>query len=185
MVKNTEETRRVTFDPQTGDMMWSAAVPNGAAVARPKDPELCGWKFLGWVDSSGVQWSFTSSVTEDLALTAKWLMVPYEEDGIEYDEDEEGPAALEMMAATVFFMMMLRGPKIMGTVTQNGKGLAGAEITYAIDERSWTVTADTSGKYHIVVPMGAKVEIKAVNGRDVCDMQVTAHSEQTELNIRV
>ncbi|MDR0198403.1 MAG: InlB B-repeat-containing protein [Methanomassiliicoccaceae archaeon] len=179
--------RTVTFDPETGDQIWSVAVPNGAAVAKPKDPELCGWRFLGWFDGSGVQWTFTSSVREDVKLTGKWLMVPYEEDGIS-DEEEytEEAAPLQMMAATVFFMMMLRGgPKIVGTVTQSGKGLAGAMITYTLDERSWAVTADRSGKYTITVPMGSKVEIKSVNGRDICDVHVIVHSKQTELNIRV
>lgn len=65
----------VTFDDclaSTEDP--TVVVAHGAAVPRPADPVLDGWRFLGWYSDTALSqaWDFSAPVTSDLTLYAKW-----------------------------------------------------------------------------------------------------------------
>lgn len=55
----------------------TAVVAHGSAVARPADPALDGWRFLGWYSDAALtqEWDFASPVTSDMTLYASWEKV--------------------------------------------------------------------------------------------------------------
>ena len=66
----------VTFDTQGGSTVPSANVEYNKTVARPDDPTRKGYTFKGWYNGDE-EWVFTSPVTADLTLTAKWEINKY------------------------------------------------------------------------------------------------------------
>lgn len=71
-------THTVTFDDCLENTEnASAEVPNGQTVAQPQDPVCAGYRFLGWYELengayAAEAYDFTTPVTADLTLYAKW-----------------------------------------------------------------------------------------------------------------
>ncbi len=61
----------VTFDAQNGTDPVEQSVESGMAAAKPEDPALEGYTFLGWYNGE-TAWDFEAPVTEEVTLTAKW-----------------------------------------------------------------------------------------------------------------
>lgn len=49
-------------------------VPSGSAAIKPVDLAKHGYSFDGWYTSDGAQWNFTTAVTENITLTARWTL---------------------------------------------------------------------------------------------------------------
>ena len=49
-------------------------VPSGSAAIKPVDLAKPGHIFDGWYTSDGAQWDFTTAVTENITLTARWTL---------------------------------------------------------------------------------------------------------------
>ena len=49
-------------------------VPSGSAAIKPVDLAKPGYTFDGWYTSDGAQWDFTTAVTENITLTARWTL---------------------------------------------------------------------------------------------------------------
>ena len=49
-------------------------VPSGSAAIKPVDLAKHGYTFDGWHTSDGAQWNFTTAVTENITLTARWTL---------------------------------------------------------------------------------------------------------------
>lgn len=49
-------------------------VPSGTPATRPDDLAKPGYSFDGWYTSDGAQWDFTTAVTENITLTARWTL---------------------------------------------------------------------------------------------------------------
>lgn len=72
------KTHKVTFDdclPSTENQV--VEVKDGEPVAKPADPVCEGWKFEGWYSDTDLTqaWDFSTPVTEDMTLWAKWSQV--------------------------------------------------------------------------------------------------------------
>ena len=63
----------VTFVADSG-ILRSVSVPSGNAVMQISAPSIEGRAFLGWFTPSG-KWDFSSPVTGDMTLTAKYLRI--------------------------------------------------------------------------------------------------------------
>ncbi|MCI8299532.1 MAG: DUF4982 domain-containing protein, partial [Lachnospiraceae bacterium] len=70
---NPAESYTVTFDADNGSENETQTVADGETVKKPEDPEKFGYKFQGWY-AEGAQkaFDFTTVITSDLTLTAKW-----------------------------------------------------------------------------------------------------------------
>ncbi len=67
------ENYTVTFDANGGTAtVASAQVISGEAVAEPEIPEKAGFDFVGWYTAEGTLYDFSTPVTADITLTAKW-----------------------------------------------------------------------------------------------------------------
>ncbi len=76
----TEEAKvyTVTFNSNGGSAIVSVEVEDGKVVPSPANPDKEGYDFDYWyVDNEGVSYSFSTPVTEDLTLTAKWTIRSY------------------------------------------------------------------------------------------------------------
>ena len=64
----------VSFDSQGGSAVASVEVRHGQKVAKPADPTRSGYAFGGWYTDAActAAYNFSSGVTEDLILYAKW-----------------------------------------------------------------------------------------------------------------
>ncbi len=58
-----------------GDSEYAKQVlPSGNPATRPDDLAKHGYTFDGWYTSDGAQWDFTTAVTENITLTARWTL---------------------------------------------------------------------------------------------------------------
>ena len=58
-----------------GDSEYAKQVlPSGTPATRPDDLAKHGYSFDGWYTSDGAQWDFTTAVTENITLTARWTL---------------------------------------------------------------------------------------------------------------
>ena len=65
----------VTVTYKDGDSEYAKQVlPSGSPATRPDDLAKPGHIFDGWYTSDGAQWNFTTPVTENITLTARWTL---------------------------------------------------------------------------------------------------------------
>ena len=57
-----------------GGIYATQIVPSGSAAIKPVDLAKHGYTFDGWYTSDGAQWDFTTAVTENITLTARWTL---------------------------------------------------------------------------------------------------------------
>ena len=65
----------VTVTYKDGDSEYAKQVLHPDTLAtRPDDLAKPGYSFDGWYTSDGAQWDFTTAVTENITLTARWTL---------------------------------------------------------------------------------------------------------------
>ena len=57
-----------------GGVYATQIVPSGSTAIKPVDLAKPGYSFDGWYTSDGAQWNFTTAVTENITLTARWTL---------------------------------------------------------------------------------------------------------------
>ena len=58
-----------------GDSEYAKQVlPSGTLATRPDDPTKPGYIFEGWYTSDGARWNYTTAVTENITVTARWTL---------------------------------------------------------------------------------------------------------------
>jgi len=181
------ERRTVTFDPNNGDPTWSVAVPKGSAVTGTEEPSRDGWKFIGWYNGE-TPWDPKDNTDGDMTLTAMWIESSKEEEN-EFAEGPAGTSIPEILMSAMAFILLVQsrsGPKVVGTVKQNGEGVPDATVKYKMDGKADAVTTDSFGRFVIPVSIGTKMEIVSVDGRGLTDaLAVTVQKKLTEVNIKV
>ena len=83
----------VTFNTGEGSAVDSQVVADGAKATRPADPTRDGFVFAGWYADADLKspYDFSTSVSEDLTLYAKWVKGSYVVDGVVVDPSVQGP----------------------------------------------------------------------------------------------
>lgn len=134
------DTHKVTFSDgieATEDAVIE--VEDGKAVARPGDPELAGYKFLGWtLDKETMElYDFSTPVTADITLHGVWQKVTAETpgadenqaqgengktEGSETESAKAGKAELTTLPQTSDNSMMLVGVAAAAGVAALGAG---------------------------------------------------------------
>ena len=69
-----EKVNTVTFNSNGGSTVASQTVEMNKTVTKPKDPTRTGYKFIEW-QLNGQAYVFSTPVTKDITLTAKWEKV--------------------------------------------------------------------------------------------------------------
>lgn len=69
----------VTFNPDNGEPAFTQDVEyEGKAIKPTPDPEKTGYTFDGWyLDEAEAPFSFDTTITSDITLTAKWHVTPH------------------------------------------------------------------------------------------------------------
>lgn len=49
------------------------SVASGKTISKPKNPTLAGYYFSGWYTSTGKKYNFSSKITKNMTLYAKWI----------------------------------------------------------------------------------------------------------------
>ena len=78
------EVVTVIFYSNGGTFVNPATVDKNTAVSTPQEPTKEGYVFRGWLLPDGTRWDFSTPVTENLTLTANWLVartVTFDSDG--------------------------------------------------------------------------------------------------------
>lgn len=83
----------VTFNTGEGSAVDSQVVADGAKATKPADPTWDGYVFAGWYADADLKspYDFSTSVTKDLTLYAKWVKGSYVVDGVVVDPSAQGP----------------------------------------------------------------------------------------------
>ncbi|MBR1815584.1 MAG: InlB B-repeat-containing protein [Lachnospiraceae bacterium] len=69
-------TCTVTFDSKGGSGVASQTIPEGTKVSQPMAPTKVGYVFRGWyIDDESEPFDFSTAITSDITLTAKWLTI--------------------------------------------------------------------------------------------------------------
>lgn len=73
------KTYAVTFDSHDGTDVSSQTVAHGGKAVRPQNPTRDGYDFAGWYTEDTYQnaYNFTTGVTDNLTLHAKWTIKKY------------------------------------------------------------------------------------------------------------
>lgn len=71
VIEGHRETASVTFDIDGNTEIVPVAI--GETVNKPSNPTKTGYGFLGWVDENDNYFDFTTPITEDITLYAKWI----------------------------------------------------------------------------------------------------------------
>jgi len=71
LIEGERESVNVTFD--IDGVTNVVNVPNGECVVKPANPIKAGNGFLGWADENDVYFDFTTPITTDITLYAKWI----------------------------------------------------------------------------------------------------------------
>ncbi len=84
-------TCTVHFEVDGGSYIDDAVVTYNTAVDEPEEPTKDGYKFLGWYKDENfyVKYSFSSKVTKEMTLYAKWLEIDMEKQQIVTDTMEK------------------------------------------------------------------------------------------------
>ena len=75
-VEQSSEVTKYTvkFDSNGGSSVASQTVKEGNTVSKPANPTRSGYKFVSW-QLNGKDYNFSSKVTKNITLTAKWEKV--------------------------------------------------------------------------------------------------------------
>ena len=65
----------VKFDSNGGSSVASQTVKEGNTVSKPTNPTRSGYKFVSW-QLNGKDYNFSSKVTKNITLVAKWEKIP-------------------------------------------------------------------------------------------------------------
>ena len=71
LIEGERESVNVTFD--IDGVTNVVNVPNGECVDKPANPIKAGNGFLGWADENDAYFDFTTPITTDITLYAKWI----------------------------------------------------------------------------------------------------------------
>lgn len=74
----------VTFNTDGGSAVANQIIASGSRATKPDEPTKNGYEFLGWYDGT-TAFDFTTPVTNDLTLTAKWREVLVKVTGATFD----------------------------------------------------------------------------------------------------
>lgn len=71
---DAQSSSSVTFDTDGGSAVSNQTVKNSETVKKPEDPVKQGYSFKGWYKDKNYEnsYDFTSTVTENITLYAKW-----------------------------------------------------------------------------------------------------------------
>lgn len=67
----TATTYTVTFDTAGGNTIQNQTVEEGNTITKPSDPTRDGYTFIGWYYNDA-QYNFSTQVTSNVTLVAKW-----------------------------------------------------------------------------------------------------------------
>lgn len=70
----------ISFDSDGGSSVSSQQVSEGQTATEPNSPTKDGYTFTGWYDNNGNAYDFSSKVTSDLTVTAKWQEISQDKD---------------------------------------------------------------------------------------------------------
>ena len=71
-VRYTSKLFTVTFRTDGGSSVSAQQVRYQKTASRPEDPTRDGYIFKGWLDEAGCAFSFSTPITQNRTLTAKW-----------------------------------------------------------------------------------------------------------------
>ena len=111
--KNDKTYYTVTFDSSGGSQVLEQVIESGATAKKPDpDPEKDGYVLEGWYTEDGKAFVFTTPITADMTLTAKWTeaeKITYYKVSFDVGDYGEAPATQ--------------------TVKENGKAVNPGELT--------------------------------------------------------
>lgn len=158
-VKVITDGYTVKFDTAGGSTVASTMVEKNGTVSKPSDPTREGYKFVGW-QLNGKDYNFSSSVTKDITLTAKW----------EKDDSEPSGGEKEPSLSSKNFSLKVGGSKKL--TVNNAKG----KVTWKSSDSS-VATVDANGNVK-AIKNGTATITATVDGKTL-NVKVTV-SNQTQ-----
>ena len=62
----------IRFNPDNGTSVTSQIIVSGGCATEPIAPTKANYIFAGWYKNSSTKWDFSTPITADITLTAKW-----------------------------------------------------------------------------------------------------------------
>lgn len=168
-LKITAITYTVTFNSNGGSAVDAKSVVSGNRVSKPTDPTKSGFVFGGWYSDEELTqaYDFTSSVTDDLTLYAKWSDAPAHSHAVSVGCEADSGTQVEFTA--------------WGTADAMPDTAGNYVLTCDVEMASaWTVPSGTTNlclNGHVLSHTGSSYVIHLQDGRtlNLCDCQTTEH----------
>ena len=74
---STTEYVTAKFDSQGGTSVSTKSVEKGTAIEKPTDPTRAGYEFVGWFTEADETFDFSTPITTDITLYAKWKEISW------------------------------------------------------------------------------------------------------------
>ena len=102
VVDKEKPAYKVTFDSDGGSAISQQTVEDGKPAVSPPDPAKEGYTFDGWY-LNGTKYDFSTPVTKDITLKAKWTAVPSDKPSGGSDNTESEAVEPEKQVHKVVF----------------------------------------------------------------------------------
>lgn len=161
---SADKSYQITFDSNGGSAVNSIMVDRDGTIIRPEDPTRDGYTFIGWY-LDGEPFDFTTKVTKEMTLRAKWGKVGVEVESVRLDATE---ITLEAGSTR----------QLRAIITPNDA--ENQEVTWSSSDTS-VVTVDRNGVVTAVKAGTATITVKTSDGSytATCTVTVTKKADQT------
>ena len=147
------QTFSVQFDSKEGTAVGSQSIEYGNPVVRPADPTKEGYTFAGWYLSE-MLYDFTTLVTDDITLTAKW--------------NKNGEAVTVTPTISVDITVDQNSQTIISAPAEN----AATTVEFSETEKTATVTDKSTGVQMVVNFAKDVAEIEGIVSGTVTSVEV-------------
>lgn len=164
----------VTFDSNGGSAVSSKTVDEGSTVSKPSDPTRSGYTFKGWT-LNGNSYDFSSKVTKDITLVAKWEEVIVKKYTVSFDSN--GGSVISSKTVD-------EGSKVSkpNDPTRNGYNFAG----WTLNGSSYDFSSSVTGNITLIANWTQKnyrITISAVDDYSPARI-LTVYEEGTQITVR-
>jgi len=178
-----EQTYKVTFDVNGGSLIEELIIKENGKISKPEDPIKEGYEFDGW-HLNGKPFDFSTEVTSDIKLEAKWTKVegskPVDKEDTKPEKDEKDETIkVTKVSLNKTKLTLTEGDSEKLNATVNPTDATNKNVTWKSSNKD-VATVDANGNVKAVKAGTATITVTTKDGsyKATCKVTVTAKQEE-------